>query len=162
MLSQDTVRIPLRARDGSVRAYAIVDAADADWVNQWRWSLNEGYAARCEYIGRKVRHVYLHRELLGLARGDGLKGDHRDRDKLNCRRSNLRVSTHRGNMQNTSSRMGTSSRYRGVHWSKAHQRWQAQVGVDGKSTYLGLFDSEEEAANAAKAARLKLLPFAID
>jgi hypothetical protein len=29
--------IPLRAADGSVRAYAIVDDADVDFLDQWRW-----------------------------------------------------------------------------------------------------------------------------
>lgn len=37
MHDQDTVRIPLRARDGSIRAYALVDAADAEWLSQWTW-----------------------------------------------------------------------------------------------------------------------------
>jgi hypothetical protein len=31
--------IPLRARDGSVKAWALIDAADAAWLNQWRWSM---------------------------------------------------------------------------------------------------------------------------
>ena len=46
LIDAPIVLIPLRARDGGVRAFAIVDAADADFVDQWRWRLNaNGYAS---------------------------------------------------------------------------------------------------------------------
>jgi hypothetical protein len=35
-----------------------------------------------------------------------------------------------------------------VSWIKANQKWKAQITIDGKQTYLGLFDSEVEAAFA--------------
>mmetsp|Transcript_6889 Transcript_6889/g.11457 ORF Transcript_6889/g.11457 Transcript_6889/m.11457 type:complete len:293 (+) Transcript_6889:67-945(+) len=38
------------------------------------------------------------------------------------------------------------SKYRGVCWVRANQKWKAQITIDGKQAYLGLFDSEEEAA----------------
>jgi len=34
--------------------------------------------------------------------------------------------------------------------------------VKGKSTFIGYFISEEEAATAAREARLRLMPFAVD
>ena len=157
-----SIGIPLCARDGSIRAYAIIDAADATWISQWRWSLNEGYARRNVWIQQRVRHIYLHRELLGLKRGNRLKGDHIDRDKLNCRRSNLRIVPHVGNMQNVPSHAGSSSSFRGVHWDKAHQKWQAQINTNGKSTYIGLFENEADAAEAARDARQRLMSFAVD
>lgn len=65
--------IPLSARDGSIRAYAIVDATDAHWINQWRWHLDKGYARRNEWRDGKCIAILLHRELLGLRSGDGLE-----------------------------------------------------------------------------------------
>src|SRR5690348_7035928 len=100
MQGDDTARIPLRARDGSIRAHVIVDASDAAWVNQWRWSLSGGYAYRTATINGRKETVWLHRALLGCIQRDGIEVDHIDRDRLNCRRHNLRRLNHSGNAQN--------------------------------------------------------------
>ena len=160
MQSDDTVRIPLRARDGSVRAYAVVDAADAEWVSQRRWYwLCRRYAAS-RTATRQC--ILLHREILGLVPGDGLCGDHIDRDTLNNRRSNLRAISQTGNTQNTSKRVGVTSRFRGVSWAKDRGKWRACIKLHGKMLHLGSFDSEKEAAEVARNARLRFLPYATD
>ena len=157
------VLIPLRARDGSVRAFAVVDAADAAWANQWRWSLDgDGYAVRSERRNGHCQTIRLNRELLGLKRGDLRQGDHRDRDRLNNRRSNLRGLPDTKNAQNVSSFHGSASQYRGVYWDKRKRKWRAQVNVDSRTTNLGYFTDEREAAEAACAARGRLLPYAMD
>ena len=35
---------------------------------------------------------------------------------------------------------GTSSGFRGVFWAKAHRKWRAQIGIDGKLKQLGSFE----------------------
>lgn len=163
MQSDDSVRIPLRARDGSIRAYLLIDAADADFVNQWTWSLgNDGYARRSEWVGRQKRSILLHRELLGLKHRDGLEGNHIDRDRLNCRRRNLRIASKPGNRQNRPSYRNATSQFRGVHWSKAAGKWTAQIKADGRRMHLGVFASEADAAEAARSARARLMPYAVD
>jgi hypothetical protein len=163
-LPDGTARIPLRARDGSVRAYAVVDAADVAFANQWTWRLDgDGYAKRGERTGAVYEHIFLHRELLGLPRvHDGREGDHIDRDRLNDRRGNLRVVARAVQVQNQSGHRGASSRHRGVTWDKSRSKWQANVKSDGRLIHLGRFVTEEEAAQAAQVARRRLLPFAVD
>lgn len=167
VMADGTASVALCDRNGGIRAYAIVDAADASWVAQWRWSLDRnGYATRSEYIGGgnrgNVRNFKLHRELIGLTRGDGLEIDHVNRNKLDNRRSNLRIVPRGAQAQNQSKQIGTASRYRGVSWHKPLQKWRAQIGFNGRKQHLGYFDSESEAAEVARAARARLLTFAVD
>lgn len=159
-----TAQIPLRGRGGTVRAYAIIDAADAEWASQWAWHLCDGYARRLDFERGQPQVVKLHRALLGLKPGDGFEGDHIDRDRLNCQRHNLRALPEQGrpNTQNVPGRTGHSSPYRGVSWDRAVSKWRAKVTVGGQSHNIGYFVDEEEAAQAAQAARSRLMPFATD
>lgn len=151
-----TARIPLRTRSGDIRAHALIDAADAEWAAQWRWCLDsDGYAVRSTGHGPLIR---LHRELLGLTGDASVDVDHIDRTPLNNRRSNLRVLPRGGNAQNRKARTGASSSHRGVGWNRG--AWQATIWSGGRLHYLGRFASEEDAAEAARAARARLMPYA--
>ena len=159
MQSQVSVLVPLRAKDGSVRTYTVIDQADESWVTQWAWRLDHhGYVWR-RGQGEQIR---LHRALLGLVQGDGLQVDHINRVKHDNRRENLRVVTYAQQRQNVPSRPGSSSRYRGVSFDKACRLWSAAIGVDGKLHHLGRFDDEQEAAQVARDARRRLMPYSVD
>lgn len=143
-------------------AFAVVDAADAAWANQWKWSLLQGYAARLEKGGDGVkRQVRLHRALLGLEHNDGKVADHMNRDPLDNRRANLRVGTQTLNCQNTSSRRGSASRFRGVRKASSG-KWQAFGHINGKFRHLGVFVSEDDAARAASEFRREHMPWAVE
>lgn len=151
-------KIPLRRRDGTVRAWTIVDDADLGWLNQWNWRLHsKGYAAREE----SGRTILMHRLILGLQHGDPTQGDHWDRDRLNNRRRNLRPVSEAQNPQNTSARPGTSS-HRGVSWDNDRGRWLAQISVAGKKVNLGRFRTEDQAAEAARLARTEFFTHSVD
>lgn len=164
-LPDGSVQIPLYTVDGSVWAYAAVDAADAEWVNQWRWKMSKkrgAYAYRSANANGKAINIALHRALCGCEPGDGLFVDHIDRDRLNNRRGNLRVLPKGANSQNVSSHAGSSSVHRGVSWNKSRKRWHASIHVAGRVIALGDFHDESEAAAAARAARQRLMPYAVD
>ncbi len=142
----ETIRIPLRNRDGEVVAYTLVDETNVQ-LAAMRWSVDSsGYGQ-------------LNRVILGLKVGDGLESDHINGDRLDNRRANLRVLTPAQNRQNTVSAAGATTRHRGVTWDGAAGRWRAQVKIDGRNHYLGAFGSEDEAGSAAAAFRLKHMPF---
>lgn len=88
-LPDGSALIPLHDAEGSVVAHTRVDAIDAEWLQQWRWSVNPGgYAYRVD----GNRTVLLGRLLLGLLdAGRRYQCDHINRDRLDNRRSNLRV-----------------------------------------------------------------------
>jgi len=56
--------------------FALVDDADFAWLNAWRWKAkpngdhNNIYAIRTQKIGRICADIRMHREVLGLPRGD--------------------------------------------------------------------------------------------
>lgn len=146
--------IPLYGRDGRLRTSAVVDECDVELVAGYRW-----YRHARSYIWTWARteggreSVMMHRLILGLRPGD-IHVDHIDRDPSNNRRSNLRYATTAQNAQNQGSH-GGSSPYRGVTWHKGRGCWQAQVKLDGRNHYLGLFADEEDASRAAVAFRAK-------
>ncbi len=74
--------------------------------------------------------------------------DHVDGDKTNNRISNLRGCTVSQNLQNVPVSKNSVSGRKGVCWNKAQQKWQASIKIDGKLTYLGLFDDLDAAGNA--------------
>ena len=78
----------------------------------------------------------------------GYMYDHIDGNPLNNQKSNLRRCTYSTNAMNRKKIDGTVSKYKGVSWSKQHNKWMAKIGINGSRIYLGLHDSEEEAAMA--------------
>lgn len=146
-------RIPLRARDGSTRAYAWLDGPDYEVHSQHRWCLNRGgYAVRRK--GKQV--VYLHREILGLEQGTSGHVDHINGDKLDNRRSNLRHDSVSRNQINRRQQSNNKSGHRGVYWSKDRDLWVAQIKPKGQPTkFLGHFHELDKAVEARKAGELR-------
>jgi len=126
--------------------FAIVDAADYDWLNQYKWHVikykNTSYA-RTQKNGKSIR---MHRLITGAP--SHLLVDHRDSNGLNNRRSNLRPCTHQENVYNRRPRPGSTSRYKGVYRKKTSKKYVANIRNNGKILFLGRFDDEIEAAIA--------------
>lgn len=125
---------------------AIVDNEDFDELRRHKWSaLKTGrtwYAVRQSPAG----FLYMHGVVAGTPSGS--KTDHVDGDGLNNQRANLRVCTSAQNSCNqTRKRADCSSRYRGVT-RRPDGKWMAQIKGDGVYAYLGLFESEHDAAGA--------------
>ena len=82
--------------------------------------------------------------------------DHKDRNPLNNRWSNLREVTQRVNAQNRSLNSNNKSGVRGVYWNNQMHKWHAQIAKDRKKIHLGLFDSFDDAVLARKHAESTL------
>ena len=84
----------------------MVDDADYDWLNQWKWYATANRVGGF-YAGRKVpvpgggyHHILMHRQILGLGRFDPRQGDHIHHNTLDNRRSEIRVCTPQENSLN--------------------------------------------------------------
>lgn len=150
--------IPLRDKTKAVVAYALVDDDDFDLFGHLRWSRDQrNYVQHCWTRRPKKFRVLLHREIMGLTKGDRRTVDHINGNPLDNRRVNLRVVTQKTNSQNSRAR-GGSSRYRGVSWAKREKKWLASAYVAGRNRHIGYFDLEEDAALAAHAYRAEHMP----
>lgn len=135
--------------------YAIVDRDDYAWASTKRWfklktSNKRLYASRNEWISgvprRKANHtIIMHREIMGTP--DGMETDHINGNGLDNRKSNLRICTKSRNMHNQQKTRG-SSRYKGVYWNKHAHKWHSSVTLGKQRFYLGIYNSEEDAALA--------------
>lgn len=153
--------IPLRARDGSVRAHAIVDDADYAALTARHWYMcSAGYAARSSTIAGRLRQVLMHRQLLGLAHGDPRQGDHVNRNPLDNQRSNLRIVSDAENKQNRRARSDSATGIRGVSPSPTPGKWIAGVTVNGKHHHLGTFVDRGQAVVAVRDFRRQHTPLA--
>lgn len=79
--------------------------------------------------------AYAHRVAWALVHGAWPAGqiDHVNGDRADNRLSNLRIATQRQNNANARKRAGTTSRFKGVSWSKAVRKWGVQFRAeDGK------------------------------
>ena len=150
-----------RIRAGTMRTipltqgkFALVDGADFEWLNQWKWyahkNPNTYYAER-----RSQGSKQMHRLILGLQPGDNQETDHRDGNGLNNQRSNLRSCTTMQNQQSSRRKTTGTSKYKGVCWHRGERKWHSKIRVNKKQIYLGSFESEIVAAQAYDAAALK-------
>ena len=74
--------------------------------------------------------------------------DHINGVRDDNRIENLREVTRQQNMFNRKATSGSTSKYKGVSWKPKNNKWVAQCCIGGKVKYLGLYDSEEQAAKA--------------
>lgn len=82
-------------------------------------------------------------------------GDHKDRNPLNNRKSNLRECTIAQNARNHTISKTNTSGYIGVCWNKTDLKWMAYITVDYQRIILGLFDKQEDAIIARLQAELE-------
>jgi hypothetical protein len=92
----------------------------------------------------------MHRLILDTPKG--FDTDHLNGDKLDNRRSNLRVATRQQNQANQKAHGGASI-FKGVDFR--HGLWQAQIGVNYNRRFLGFFDTQRAAAQAYNEAAIQ-------
>jgi hypothetical protein len=126
---------------------ALLDDADFGAVGGLRWYANRlgdnWYAyrrVRTPDGGSQIRSM--HSYLTGFR-----EVDHRDHNGLNNQRANLREVTRSQNLMNQRPR-GGASQFKGVAWHNQACKWQAGIRIDGRRRYLGLYESEVDAALA--------------
>ena len=112
------------------------------------WENSSGYL-QCEVKGRAYMVHRIIYEMFNDPIPEGFQIDHIDRDPLNNRVENLRLSTQNQNQINSSLPKNNTTGYKGV-LATPNGKFQARLGFNGKKLYLGLFNTAEEAAECVK------------
>ncbi len=133
--------------------HTIVDDEDYEKLSKYKWHYSGGYAHRFHVFKElpleQIRvSVSMARIIMGLYNDDKREVDHKNRNRLDNRKSNLRICNRSQNMANKLSLKGSSSKYKGVVWVKRDKIWRAGIGLNYKIYHIGYFDSEIEAAKA--------------
>jgi len=134
-------KIPLSNSD----KFVLVDDDKFDYLNQWRWQLVRGYAKRCRKLPKKkYTTITLSREVVSARPGQ--KVIYRDSDTLNCTKDNLIIGTQRNVTQHSRGKKNNRTKIKGVR--KAGKKFSATIKINGKSNYIGTFETKEAAALA--------------
>ena len=140
----------INLQDGLI---TIIDGEDYERIKHLHWF----YGVGNYYVGANLgngKQVLLHRLIMETPKG--LHTDHKNGNKLDNRKSNLRICTPSQNQFNSRKIIKKSSRFKGVSWYKRHKLWKAYIVKNGIQIHLGYFKCEEEAAKIynAKASEL--------
>jgi len=121
-------------------ATTIFDVEDLPAVTKHKWCLSGGYPV--SFINNKS--IKLSQFILKAPKG--FLVDHKNHDKLNNLKNNLRICSKRQNGFNQKLKPNNTSGYKGV---SAHEyKWASNITVEGKWTGLGRFDNKIDAAHA--------------
>lgn len=126
------VKIPIGL---DCKQYAIVDK-EYRYLDKYKWYLDNGYARG--FINK--RKVYLHQIILST-NSKAEVVDHINRNKLDNRLDNIRLTTQSQNMFNSSIRKDNKSGHKGISWDKSKSKWKVSIG----NNFVGRFQSFDKA-----------------
>ena len=120
-----------------------IDKNDLEKIKKHKWSLsNYGYTKTNKNINNIT---LLHQFILGKKQGYDV--DHKNTNKLDNRKQNLRYCTKQQNNMNI--------KVKGYTWNRKRKKWIAQIGINYKNITLGYFENKQDAINARRQAEKK-------
>ena len=118
----------------------LYDQADTKLVNQYKWYISDmGYAVWRGFEDGKQHTVRMHRLIMNALTGQII--DHRNGNRLDNRRQNLRFVTAKENANNNHSAKGYT-------WDKSKNKWMVRY----KKQFYGRYNTELAAIKAYKLA----------
>lgn len=132
--------------------YALVDDKDFVALSAHKWCVNnhggKWRAQRKDYSKEIGRMVFMHRVIMKPNKKSVV--DHINGNSLDNRRCNLRVCSQSRNLQNQRLSRRNKSGVSGVHYKKQNRKWVAEIAVNRKRKYLGIFEKFKDAVLARK------------
>lgn len=143
VINGSVITIFLTDKHGNDKGTTIVDLECANLVLNTTWRLSTlGYVAG-NILGKPIK---LHRLITNAPSGKTV--DHINHNKLDNRKSNLRICENKENCRNRKLQHG-------VTFNKEKKRWLSRIYVDYKDIFLGYFEDYNDALKARKEAEQK-------
>ncbi len=114
--------------------HALVDDVDYGKLMEYNWGFDHGYV-------RSTKKIYMHRLIMNPI-GEQII-DHINGNKLDNRKSNLRICSRKQNQSNQAIRTDGKSKYKGVSINRKGT-WVSKI----TNLYIGTFENELHAAMA--------------
>lgn len=156
----DVKQILLTNRKFPNTIFALVDDSDFEYLNQWKWTAAERITGKGFYAARRSggrgnrTNAVMHR--LVNKTPNGFDADHINGNSLDNQKHNLRTATRRQNCSSRAISKSNTSGFKGVFFQKGGARkWMAQIMVNYKTKYVGIFDTPLMAAAAYDVAAIK-------
>jgi hypothetical protein len=136
--------IYLETKQGDVHV-TYLDTVDVPLIEEYKWFYTQGYA-------KNNKGNPIHKYLVGTSRV--YRVDHKDRDKLNNRRNNIRITDVAGNNSNVGIRKDNKTGIRGVS-IRENGTYRAGIRHRGVRINLGTYEDKYEAGRAVVRAQLE-------
>ena len=150
IIDKDVAKIQLYNTKQEVIGEALVDVEDIPKVAQYKWRLNKGGTDRSKCLGvltgngKETYTNSLHRHIMNCP--SGVYVDHINGNRLDNRKSNLRICSNQENNFNTIKRSVNTSGYKGVWYDKTRDKWVSEIKVNDKKIFIGRYINIEDAA----------------
>lgn len=130
------------------------DLEDYDKVKDYTWRISSNGYVVAKDIFNSPKEIKLHRLVMGITE-QNIFVDHIYHNKVDNRKSQLRLVTPQQNAANNVFRKNNTSGHKGVYWHNLAQKWLALIQYDKQLINLGLYENIEDAINARHEAELK-------
>lgn len=131
------------------------DLDDLPIVQSRRWYVdNDGYLTSSYYYLGRLRIVRFHRIVANAKPGQWV--DHRDKNRANNRKENLRCCSFSENNRNRGLYATNTSGVTGVTFDKRRKRWAASITYNSKRIFIGRFQNKEDAIAARLETEIRL------
>jgi hypothetical protein len=126
----------------------LIDEEDYDLIKGYTWCKCGGgyvhaYIPGSGHVGKNIR---MHRLIMHVAKGRQV--DHINGNRLDNRKTNLRVCNTSENLRNRGPKKTNPYRLKGVTYDKRRGTYFARICVGYKTKWLGSFDTPEKAYQA--------------
>lgn len=149
-IHDDYAEVVLYNKHNEEVARSKIDLEDINLVKQYKWNLTpQNYCRNGTYC------ISLHSLIIGDYDTKKFAIDHINRDRLDNRRSNLRVVDYSLNGFNKGKQSNNTSGHVGVSWEKKRNKWETHIKVNGKKKFLGYFDDIDDAIKVRKEAEVE-------